>query len=105
MNLLSLIPWEAQLGVGLVVLAGILYLVATFFGFSAARTAAIWGGAALAAFIFLSRAFQKGQTYEIDRANKAADNAIQRANEARARAERDALSGRLRDDDGFKRRD
>ena len=105
MNLLSLIPWELQFAIGLIGLAGALYLVATFFGFSAARTAAIWGGAALAAFIFLSRAFQKGQTYEIDRANKAADKAIQKARDARARSEHESDGGRLRDDDGFKRRD
>jgi hypothetical protein len=105
MNLLSLIPFEMQVGLVVLALAGLVYLVFIFFGLGAARTAAIWGSAGAAILLFASRAFRKGQSYEIDRANKAADKAIRKANEARARAERNADAGRLRDDDGFKRRD
>lgn len=105
MSVLSFIPWELQALLGLLALGGLLYFIVTMFGISVARTVAIWGGAALGVLIVISRAFQKGQRYEVDRANKAADKAIQKANDARARSDRDAVGGRLRDDDGYQRRD
>lgn len=105
MSVLSFIPWELQALLALLALGGLLYFITVTFGINLARTVAIWGGAALAVLIFISRAFQRGQRYEIDRSNKAADDAISKANQARARADRDADSGRLRDDDGFQRRD
>jgi acyl-coenzyme A synthetase/AMP-(fatty) acid ligase len=105
MNLIALIPFELQVALAVLALAGGIYLVFIFLGLGAARTAAIWGSAAAAILLFASRTFKKGQTYEIDRANKAADKAIQKARDARARSERESDGGRLRDDDGFKRRD
>lgn len=105
MSVLSFIPWGLQALLGLLALGGLLYFIVTMFGISVARTVAIWGGAVLGVLIFISRAFQKGQRYEVDRANKAADKAIQKANDARARSDRDAVGGRLRDDDGYQRRD
>ncbi|MDF2994489.1 MAG: hypothetical protein K0R27_126 [Xanthobacteraceae bacterium] len=105
MNLIALIPWEAQFVLALIALAGLSFLAFTWFGFGVARTLALWGAAAALALALLSRAFQKGQSHEIDRANRVADAAIRKAGAARARAERDALDGRLRDDDGFQRRD
>lgn len=105
LSLIAFIPWEAQLVFALVALAGLVFLVFTWFGLTAARTLAVWGTGAAFALALLARAFQKGQSHEIDRAEKAADKAIGKANEARARAERSALDGRLRDDDGFQRRD
>lgn len=105
MSFIALIPWQVQLVVGLALLAGLCFLALTWFGPGAARTLALWGAAVAFALALLSRAFQKGQSHEIDRANRAADAAIRKAREARAHAERDALGGRLRDDDGFQRRD
>ena len=104
MSLISLIPFELQLLIFGVVLALLVYFVFVTFGLTAARAAAIWGAAGAAILLFLSRAFRKGQSYEIDRANKAADKAIRKARDARARSERESDGGRLRDDDGFKRR-
>lgn len=105
MNLVAIVPWEVQLALGLAVLAGFCFLAFSWFGPGVARAIALWGAAAAFALALLSRAFQKGQSHEIDRANRAADAAIRKAREARAGAERDALGGRLRDDDGFQRRD
>lgn len=105
MNLIALIPWQAQLALALIALAGLSFLAFTWFGLSVARTLALWGAGATLALALLSRAFQKGQSYEIERADQAADAAIRKADAARARADRSALDGRLRDDDGFQRRD
>lgn len=105
MSILSFIPFELQVVIVLIALAGGIYLVFVFFGFGTARTAAIWGSAAAAIILFASRAFKKGQSYEIDRSNKAADTAIDKARDARSRAERDSMGDGLRKDDGFQRRD
>lgn len=106
--------------------AGLGFLVALLFGgdWSLALIAAVTVGAAVlvlrmfglkaalgvlvvGALLFARRSGEKaGASIQIQKDKANADRAVQRANEARADADRrNSDPNRLRDDDGFKRRD
>ncbi|MFG1347295.1 hypothetical protein V5F59_20580 [Xanthobacter autotrophicus DSM 431] len=96
--------WRAQALGGLVVLAGLGFLLARLVGPARAlRTMAIALGA-FAALVYGRRERQAGWNDAHVKGERDADAAIDQAGRARADAvRRDADSRRLRDDDGYRR--
>lgn len=98
------IPWYLQVALIAVAVAAVFIALVQVFGWEKVRPFFMPAIAALAAVGLLSRARQQGYKAREDEDERIADDMVQRAEEAREAVRREPPE-RLREDDGFRRKD